>query len=86
MQFGSVNAIDTCVIIVMWEGSNNYSIYLMPILKKQAENIHNAALAPLMKMNAGLFYCPAIKTITLMCDFIKRLNRSDWQLEKQCAL
>lgn len=85
MQFGSVNAIDTCIIIVMWEGSNNYSIYLMPILK-QAENIHNAALAPLMKMNAGLFYCPAIKTIRLMCDFIKRLNISDWQLEKQCAL
>lgn len=68
MQFGSVNSIDRCIIIVIREGSNNYSLYLMPILK-QAENIQKTALAPLMKINAGLFSCPAIKIIKLMCVF-----------------
>lgn len=86
MQFGSVNAIDTWVIIVIWDGSNNYSIYLMPIWK-QAENIQNTA--PLMEINAGLFSCPTIKTITLMCDFLLG-DLTDAHLidskEKQCAL
>lgn len=69
MQFGQVSATDMCVIIVIWECSDNYAIRLMPVLE-HAENILNIALAPLMKINAALFSHLTTKALAFM-RFIK---------------